>query len=173
MNSSTEQNPACSDYRSAIDLLLRIPLFSVIPFEATKVLACLSQHVSFPAGETIFQQGEFDLHAYYILEGEAELLLHSDEGEQSIRIFGKGDFIGGLSLISAVRRLFSLKAKTDLCCILISAEGFQKTLRQFPEAAAEILKELSAEVYHWEYRLLHGKRKLCGRCRSGVGVTLI
>ena len=82
MNSYTEQNLACIEYRTAIDLLMRIPLFSVIPIEALKVLACLGQTEHFEAGEVVFQQGEIDDHAYCILEGEAELLLRTERGNK-------------------------------------------------------------------------------------------
>ena len=173
MNSSTEQNITCIKYRTAIDLLMRIPLFSVIPIEAVKVLACLGQTENFAAGEVVFQQGEIDDHAYCILEGEAELLLRTEEGEQKIRGFGQGDFIGGLSLHSNVERLFSLRAQTDLCCIVFSADGFHKTLKQFPEAAAEILREIALQVFRWEYGLLHGDGKLCAKCTTKVGATLL
>ncbi len=173
MNSSTEANLACIDYRTAIDLLMRIPLFSVIPIEAVKVLACLGQTENFAAGEVVFQQGEIDDHAYCILEGEAELLLRTEEGEQKIRGFAQGDFIGGFSLFATMERLFSLKAQTDLCCLVFSADGFQKTLKQFPEAAAEILKEIASQVFRWEYGLLHGDGKLCAKCTSAVGVTIL
>jgi len=173
MNSSTEQNLTCIEYRTAIDLLMRIPLFSVIPIEAVKVLACLGQTENFTAGELVFQQGEIDHHAYCILEGEAELILRTEEGEQKIRSFRQGDFIGGLSLLSNMERLFSLRAQTDLCCIVFSADGFLKTLRQFPESAAEILREIALQVFRWEYGLLHGEGKLCAKCSTKVGATLL
>jgi len=173
MNSSTGQNLACIEYRTALDMLMRVPLFSVIPIEAVKVLACLGETENFAAGEIVFQQGEIDDYAYYIVEGEAELLLRTEEGEQKIRGFGKGDFIGGFSLLSNMERLFSLRAQTDLCCLAFSADGFQKILKQFPEAAAEILREMASQVFRWEYGLLHGDRKLCAKCTSAVGVTLL
>ncbi len=173
MNSLTEQNLACIEYRTALDLLIRIPFFSVIPVEAIKVLGCLCQSEKFAVGEIVFHQNEIDDHAYYILDGEAELLLRTEESEQKIRGFVQGDFIGGLSLIAPMERLFSLRAKTDLICLAFSADDFQKTLSQFPEAAVEILKEIASEVFQWEYRLLHGQGKLCLKCMGSTGVTLL
>jgi CRP/FNR family cyclic AMP-dependent transcriptional regulator len=173
MNSCTEQNLTCIEFRPPLDMIMRIPFFSVIPIQAIKVLAGLAQTENFAAGEVVFQQGEMDDQAYYILDGEAELLLRNEEGEQKIRGFGQGDFIGGLSLLSNMERLFSLKAQTDLCCLVFSTDGFHKTLRQFPEAAAEILKEIASQVFRWEYRLLHGDGKLCAKCTSRAGVTLL
>ena len=173
MNSLTEQNLACIEYRTAFDLLIRIPLFSVIPVEAIKVLACLCHSEKFAVGEIVFYQNEIDDHAYYILDGEAELLLRTEESEQKIRGFVEGDFIGGLSLIAPMEQLFSLRAKTDLICLAFSADDFQKTLRQFPEASVEILKEIASEVFQWEYRLLHGQGKLCPKCKGSTGVTVL
>jgi CRP/FNR family transcriptional regulator, cyclic AMP receptor protein len=174
MDSSTEQKLACSsEYRDNIDLLMRIPLFSVMPPEAIKVLACLSACETFLAGDNIFIQDEIDEHAYFIMEGEAELLLKTNEGEDRLRSYFKGDFIGGFSLLSTVKRLFTLRAKTDVICLVLATECFQKTLRQFPEIAWDILREMAASVHRWEYRMLHGHRRLCAECKSGAGVTLL
>lgn len=173
MGSFTERNRVCTEFSDSIDLLLEIPFFSVMPLDAVKVLACLSVCETFLAGDTLFAQDEIDDHAYYILGGEAELLLRAAEKEEKLRSFGKGDFIGGLSLVSTTKRLFSLRAKTDLKCLILSNEQFQKTLAQFPEAAGRILKELSLSVHQWEYRLLHGHGRLCEECKKGVGVTLL
>jgi CRP/FNR family transcriptional regulator, cyclic AMP receptor protein len=174
MDSSTEQKLACSsEYRNTIDLLMRIPLFSVMPPEAIKVLACMTATETFLAGDNIFVQDEIDEHAYYITEGEAELLLQTKKGEDRLRIYFPGDFIGGFSLLSTVKRLFSLRAKTDVQCIVLSTECFQKTLHQFPEIAGDILREMAASVHQWEYRMLHGHGRLCGECKSGAGVTLL
>ena len=72
-----------------------------------------------------------------------------------------------------MERLFSLRAQTGLCCLVFSADGFQKVLKQFPEAAAEVLREIASQVFEWEYGLLHGDGKLCAKCTSAVGVTLL
>ena len=173
MNSLTERNLGCIEYKTALDLLKHIPIFSVIPVEAIKVLACLCRSEKFSAGETIFEQNDVDDHAYYLLEGEAELFLHAEESQQKIRSFIQGDFIGGISLISPMQRLFSLRAKTELSCLVLSADDFQKTLKQFPEATWRILKEIASEIFQWEYRLLHAHYRLCTKCKSSTGITLL
>jgi CRP/FNR family transcriptional regulator, cyclic AMP receptor protein len=174
MDSSTEQKPSCrTEYRDIIDLLMRIPLFSVMPPEAIRVLACLSAEESFLAGDKIFIQDEIDEHAYYIMEGETELLLSTRKGEEKLKSYFPGDFIGGFSLLSSVKRLFTLRAKTDVRCLVVSTECFQKILDQFPEIAWDILREMTASVHRWEERLLHGHGRLCPECKRGVGVTLL
>ena len=174
MDLSTEPKPACSsEYREQIDVLMRIPLFSVMPPEAIKVLACLSSREHFLANDSIFVQDEVDEHAYYIMEGEAELVLMTNKGEDKLRSYFQGDFIGGFSLLSAVKRLFTLRAKTDMRCLVVSTECFQKTLAQFPEIAQDILREVAATVYRWEYGRIYGHGGLCAECRRGVGVTLL
>ncbi len=174
MNSSTEQVcQTCSEYRDNIDLLRQVPILSVMPLEAIKVLACLCTREEFLTGDMIFSQGEVDENAYYLLEGEAELLLQSQGGEERIRTYRKGDFLGAFSLIAPAKRLFSLRVTTDLCCLALSYQRFQKTLKQFPDTTGVMLEELTRTVHQWEHRLLHGDKKLCGKCRSEVGVTLL
>jgi CRP-like cAMP-binding protein len=173
MASSTEQERTCNEYSNTIELLRNVPFFSAMPLDAVKVLACLCSREKFQAGELIFAQGEVDEHAYLILEGEAEMLLRTENDQETLNSYIKGDFIGGFSLLSSVARLFSLKAKSDVFCLVLQRDRFQKTLDQFPDSAAEILRVMTFAVHQWEYRLLHGHGRLCMECKAGVGVTLL
>ncbi|MEN6441759.1 MAG: Crp/Fnr family transcriptional regulator [Syntrophobacter sp.] len=173
MDSSTGQERICSEYKDTVELLRNIPFFSAMPLEAVKVLACLCVRENFMEGDMIFEQDQIDEHAYLILDGEADLLLKTETGEERLRSHARGDFIGGFSLLSSVKRLFSLRAKTEVCCIVLQRDRFQKTLDQFPESAAEILKVMTFAVHQWEYRLLHGHGRTCGECKAGMGVTLL
>lgn len=173
MGSSTGHRRACSEYKDTVELLRNIPFFSAMPLEAVKVLACLCVREYFLEGDIIFAQDQIDEHAYLILDGEADLSLKTEKGEEKLRSHSTGDFIGGFSLLSNVKRLFSLRAKTDVCCLVLQRDCFQKTLDQFPESAGEILKVMTFAVHQWEYRLLHGHGGFCGECKARVGVSLL
>ncbi|MEM5786523.1 MAG: Crp/Fnr family transcriptional regulator [Syntrophobacteraceae bacterium] len=173
MDSSTGQDRTCNEYNSNVDLLRHVPFFSAMPLEAVKVLACMCTRELFKAGDLIFAQDEIDEHAYLILAGTAELLLRTELGEESIRFCGESEFIGSFSLLSIVKRLFSLRARTDVQCIVLERERFQRTLDQFPDSAGGILQVVTSAIHQWEYTHLHGHGRLCAQCKAGVGITLI
>ena len=173
MGSSTEQEQGFSEFESNLDLLMQVPFFAVMPVEALKVLAYLCSREVFKAGDYVFQQEEEDGHAYYIMEGKAALLRDSGAGEERLREFGDGVFLGGLSLLSTTKRLFSLRAETPLSCMVLAEDGYRKTLAQFPDVLPEVLKEVCAQIYRWEFGLIVQHADICPHCKSVVGVTLI
>ena len=173
MDSSTERERAFSEYEENLELLTHIPFFAVMPVEALKVTAYLCRREAFKAGDALFQQDEVDDHAYYFLEGAAALLRKFDLGEEKLRAFGAGDFLGGLSLLSGAPRLFSLKAETPLTCLVLAGEEFRKTLERFPEAVSLVMNEAFLQIHRWEYDLVVQHAAACPRCKSAVGVTLI
>ncbi|MCK8601674.1 cyclic nucleotide-binding domain-containing protein [Desulfoferrobacter suflitae] len=172
MNSSTEQKRAPSEYQSNLEILMQIPMFSGIPIEPLKLMAYLCKREIFRPGEIIFQQHEMDENAYFIIEGKARLILENDI-EEEISEFGESAFIGGLSMFYGMKRLFTLKAVTQVTALMLSREKFQKTLEQFPEVIGKVFEGLVKTVYEWEIRLVGDRNPECAKCRANIGVTLV
>lgn len=172
MNSSTDQSQQPSEYQANMEILRQIPLFSVLPIEALKVLAYFCSRESFEPGEIVFQQEESDANAFYILAGSAQLIHRRDGKEEVLKRYSEGDFLGGLSLLCGMKRLFSLKAEERLECVVLSREKFQKLWEQYPEISKRLIEGLSASIYLWEQRLLASESK-CPNCLESSGVTLV
>lgn len=175
MNSSTEKNdmhPSC-EFRENLSILREISYFSVLPLETLKVFAYLCTRETFKAGDYLFHQDEDDGQAFYIICGKARLVQVQDGNEQEIRDFGPEAFLGGMSLMGNMRRLFTLKALTDVTCLILTREKFSRALEQFSDLVPKILNALVERVRLWEehsyaYRVEH--EDACKRC---VGVSLI
>jgi CRP/FNR family cyclic AMP-dependent transcriptional regulator len=172
MNSSTEPKQAPSEYQSNLEILMQIPLFAGLPIEAIKLLAYLCKRETFKAGEIIFQQHEVDENAYFIVEGKAKLILENG-GEEEISEFSESAFIGGLSMFYGMKRLFTLKAETQVTCLMLSREKFQKTLEQFPAITSKLFEGLVKSIYEWEIRIVGEHDLNCAKCRGSIGVTLV
>jgi CRP-like cAMP-binding protein len=100
--------------------------------------------------------------------------LREDEGgEAPQEKYVEGEFIGSLALLSDMRRLFSLKALTDMTCLILTRDKFAKVMEQFPELMPKILKSVVDGVRAWEERLLIDQDGLCEACRQKAGVSLI
>jgi CRP-like cAMP-binding protein len=167
-----EPKQPLSEYQENLEILIQLPLFAGLPIEPLKVLAYLCRRETFKPGELIFHEHEVDPNAYYVLEGKAELITETD-GEAQFTEFGEREFIGSMSLFCDVKRLFTLKAKTKMICLILSREKFQKVLERFPEISTKMIQAILRGVHAWEERLLMEHVQACEHCRKRIGVSLV
>lgn len=170
MNSSTEKTEgfeAC-EFRESLQLLRQIYLFSRLPLDALKVFAYLCARERFRAGDALIRQGEDDGQALYIIEGTARLIREQDDGEREIRTLGPETFLGGMSLLADTPRLFTLRAETDVACMVLNRKRFRRALEQFPDLSARLMRAVVDRVHAWESQALAG-----ADARGREGVSLI
>ncbi len=138
-----------------------------------KVFAYLCIRHKYDPGEYLFRQDEEDGQAFYFIEGQAELKRDDNGNTRSIRTYGAGDFVGGLTLLSKMRRLYSLTAIETSICLVLNREKFNKALEQFPEIMPRIFKAVANGIDSWEDRFLADVADQCGGCLEKLGVSLI
>lgn len=175
MNSNTEKNEdgATSEYQENLNILRQIDFFSGLPLEATKVFAYLCIREKFKSGDFLFQQDEEDEQAYYIISGSGRLLHVIDGQELIIRDCEEGEFLGRLALMSTMSRLFSLRARTDMICLIITREKFTKALEQFPDLMPKLIRVIVENIYSWERRFVVHRTVDCSDCFKEMGVSLV
>lgn len=110
-----------------IDFLSPIPLFSNFSLLQLQYMASQMQRRHFTAGEWVVRQGEPAEEFFVIEEGEAEVLAEGPGGEaRKIATLGKGEYFGEISLIQKGGRIASVKALTDLDCLELKKEDFDR-----------------------------------------------
>jgi CRP-like cAMP-binding protein len=162
-----------SEFQENLEILRRMDFFSALSLQALKVFAYLFTRKIFKPGDYLFHQDDNDGNAFYILSGTAEVVRKDESGEFSLDKYGEGEFLGGLALLGDMRRLFSLKALTDMTCLVMSREKFTKAIEQFPDLMPRVLETMVDRIRSWEERLFIDKDKLCDTCKKKVGVSLI
>ena len=172
LSGKNSANPA-SELEQNLEFLRQTYFFSGIPLEALKVFAYLCTREKFKAGEYLFRQGEDDGQAFYVIEGKAVLEYESNGDINIIRGCEIGEFLGGLSLVGEMRRLFSLKAESDTTCLILNREKFSKVLDQFQDLMPKIFKALATGIDNWEERFLSSRTDRCGDCMELLGVSLL
>ena len=174
MNSS-ERNDAhpSSELEDNLEILRQTYFFSGLPLETLKVFAYLCTREKFKKDEYIFEQHDEDGRAFYIISGKAMLERQDNDHAKKIRDCVAGEFIGGLTLLGEVRRLFSLKAEEDTLCLVLEREKFAKALEQFPNVMPRIFKAVAKNIDSWEERFLADRADMCGECMVNLGVSLI
>lgn len=174
MNSPEKNNrEPHSEFQDNLNLLRQTYFFSGLPLETLKVFAYLCIREKFDPGDYLFHQGEEDGQAFYFIEGRAELKREDGGQARSIRSYGAGDFVGGLTLLSDMRRLYSLAAIEPSICLVLNREKFNKALEQFPEIMPRIFKAVANSIDNWEDRFLADVADQCGGCLKKLGVSLI
>ncbi|MDX2447998.1 MAG: cyclic nucleotide-binding domain-containing protein [Desulfobacterales bacterium] len=156
-----------------LQLLRQTYFFSVVPLEALKVFSYLCSRERFKAGEYLFRQGEDDGQAFYIISGTAVLERKGGDLIREIRQCSEGEFMGGLSLMGSMRRLFSLKAVSEMNCLILTREKFTRSLSQFPDLMPSLFKALVGAVDGWEKGFLSGCTDQRDECLQHLGVSLL
>ena len=89
------------DIQQEVAMLRRIPLFARVDPAKLKLLAFTSERVAFNEGQELFHQGDDGDAAYVILNGDADVLVDTPEGEVSVAQLHKNAFVGEIAILCA------------------------------------------------------------------------
>jgi CRP-like cAMP-binding protein len=174
MNSlETNSSSTTSELDQNLELLRQTYLFAVVPLESLKVFAYLCTREKFKPGEYLIHQGEDDGQAFYVIDGQAMLEREAGDGVQSIRQIEAGEFIGGMSLMGSMQRLYSIKAETETTCLILNREKFLRTMSKFQDLMPSFFKALVGQIDSWEKSFLSGRRDESGEYLKHLGVSLL
>jgi len=162
-----------SEFQENLSALREIPFFSKLPMEKLKLFAYLCTRNSYKPGDYLFQQGDDDGRAFYILEGNAALICQKEDQEIMIREYGKNRFLGGIAILGKNRRIFSLRAMDPMICLVLKREKFKRILEQFPELTLQAIQGNLESIHAWEKHFLSHNLEDCQKCYKSLGVSVI
>lgn len=162
MNSPVDHDHTCRinepdgrcELETNLEVLRKIPVFSGIPLQRLKLYAYLCKRVCYRTGEFIFRQGDSDDHGYILVSGSAQIIREYEDHSLFLNELSEGEFFGGVALLSDIKRLFSVKASTDLQCLTLDRESFRKLLVQFPEVGVKVLDLMVKRIVAMEEKLM-------------------
>jgi len=126
---------------------LDIPLFSGMERIHLAKLIPELERTSFPAGETLFRQGDPGTCLYIIIDGEADVFLEDGEaGRRSVAVLGRRECFGEMALLTGQPRSTGVRALTDLTVYALAKEGFDKLLVKHPVLAVHFSRVLSTRL---------------------------
>ena len=125
------------------ELLRRVPFFAEIEPAKLKLLAFMSERVGFDPGRMLFRQGDPGDAAYLIIEGKAEIIVNTPEGPVTIATLGANDIVGEMAILCDVPRTATVQAKGRLVALRIAKDPFLRMVREFPNMAVSIMRELA------------------------------
>lgn len=129
-----------------VDLLRKIPLFAKIDPSKLKLLAFTSERLTFDAGQELFHQGDVGDTAYIIIDGEADVLVDTPTGELAVAKLKQNDLVGEIAILINIPRTATVRADSELTTLAISKDQFFNMIREFPDMAIEIMRELAERL---------------------------
>jgi len=164
---------AACEITDNIGILREVSFFAGLPLEVVKLFAYLCTRESFKTGDYLFRQGDDDGCAYFTLKGDVELQRRENDGEETLRRYPEATFFGSLSLMGPMPRLFSLRAATDLSCLVLTREKFTKIKDQFPDITPKIISTIVNRVLKWEKQVLKDLEGDLSGCQHVIGISLL
>jgi len=143
-----------------VELLRGVPLFAKIEPSKLKLLAFTSERLTFAANQVLFNQGDIGDAAYVIIDGQADIVVQTPNGPLTVAKVGKNAFVGEIAILIDVPRTATIRATTKLETLKISKDLFFRLVKEFPEMAVEIMRELARRLEAMNVRLADANRKL-------------
>lgn len=116
-----------------------------MPYAPIDILKFLDGNRGFsryPAGETIFRQGEPGDRMYVIVEGEVRLTING----QQLAVEYAGGIVGEMSLIENADRSASATALTDCVLAPLDMAAFKSLVAREPQFAIQVMQVLSRRL---------------------------
>jgi CRP/FNR family cyclic AMP-dependent transcriptional regulator len=128
---------------SNLDLIRRVPLFSMLTQEqATSIAGLVAKH-RFKKGESIVVHGEMSNALYVILAGRARVLNADEKGREVIlATLGVGDYFGEMSLIDNLAHSATVVAEVQSDVLELGRADFARCLHENRSMALTIMRGL-------------------------------
>ena len=124
------------------------PFFAGLSPDDLEGILRVGRPVSFEAGQAMVEQGEPGDGMYIIVAGSAEV----DVGGR-FHTLTTGHFFGEMALITAGKRMATVKAVEHVEALKIPADEFQSFLLEHPGVALSMLKAIVERLREVEQRL--------------------
>jgi CRP-like cAMP-binding protein len=126
-----------------VDVLKDMPLFAGVPKRHLKKIAALTKEARYARGSAIVRQGDRGDAFFVILDGKAAVIR---PGRLPTIPLGPGDYFGEIAIIDGAERTATVRAETDVLCLLLPGRPFMKMVRNEPEIAVALLRQFAGRV---------------------------
>lgn len=146
--------------QNEVDQLRRIPLFAQIDTAKLKLMAFTSERLTFASGQILFREGDPGDGAYLILSGSVDVQLNAAGAAITIAHLEQNAFVGEMAILCEVPRTASVVAAEAVDALKIKKDIFFQLLRDVPQMALEIMRELAQRLHHTNEELRDAKARL-------------
>jgi CRP/FNR family transcriptional regulator, cyclic AMP receptor protein len=118
-----------------------------LPQPARRALEAVARRRTYAAGDTLVHEHDDTGGVLVLLEGQVVASTSAGEGQEvAVTIAGPGELVGELAALTRRPRTATLRARTDVVALAISADDFRALLRTDPDAASAVLDVVIARL---------------------------
>ena len=130
-----------------IDILQKIPLFSVLSSRERKKVSLIVYERNYQANEFLFKEGNPGSGMFIIKNGSISIEKTSDAGEIiHLATLSTGDFVGELALLDDSSRSASARCNKKTDVIVFFRQDFFNLIERTPSLGAKVLKALAIMI---------------------------
>ncbi len=128
---------------SNLDLIRRVPLFSMLtPLQAESLAESVSKR-RFKRGETLVQQGNTSNALYIVLAGRTRVVMTDNKGREVIlATMRAGDYVGEMSLIDGEPHSATVLADQQVDALVLGRDDFLRCLSENSAMSFVVMREL-------------------------------
>ena len=156
--------------KEEFELLRRVPIFAEIEPAKLKLLAFMSERVGFDPGKPLMRQGDPADAAYLVIDGHAEVVLETPGGPVVVATVGANETVGEMGILGDVPRNATVRAKDRVIVLRISKEPFMRMVREFPNMAVSIMRDLAQRLDATNHQLSEALAEV-KRLRDQAGIA--
>ncbi len=139
---------------SNLELLRRVPLFSVLTVEQSASIADAVVKKRFKRAEVIVEQGKKTDALYIILTGRARVMSTDSRGrEVIIATLQPGDYLGEMSLIDGEPHSATVRTEVQTDTLMLGREAFSRCLPENASMAYNIMCGLVRRLRHADRKI--------------------
>ncbi|TXD94451.1 cyclic nucleotide-binding domain-containing protein [Mitsuaria sp. TWR114] len=132
---------------SNLDLIRRVPLFSLLTADQAQSIADSVVKRRFKRGELIVEQGTKSNALFILLNGRARVLTADSRGREVIlAVLQPGDYVGEMSLIDNEPHSATVRAEVQTDMLVLGRADFARGLPEPSSLAYGILRGLVARL---------------------------
>ena len=128
-------------------LLRSIPPFAALGASQLKLLAFVSERLTYLPGATLIRQGDRGDAVYVILDGTAEVTIQEAQGQRKLRDLGRHAFIGEIAVLETTARTATVTATGKLEALRIDRDVLFRMVKDTPDLGDRLKAHLAAADY--------------------------
>lgn len=143
-----------------VQLLRRVDFLAVLPEDAIRRLAHLTETRVFGPGEVILQQGDTGDELFVVVSGTVSIVVGRTGGSfAEVARVTAGQFFGEMSLITGDRRSATVRAMSETELLVVGKAAFSQILTHGPELAGKIAEVLTHRQVQLDEHLAERAKK--------------
>ena len=144
----------------AVQVLQETPLFRNVDLKRLRVVAMMGESQAYRAKERLFEKGDEGDAAFIVIDGEVDVLVPDEGGEQSVAILGEGEIFGELAVICDQARSTAIAARGELEVLRLDRDVVLNLLREFPDISLEMIRILGGRLERTTQELSQARARL-------------